>query len=108
LVGELSVDESQTPEKGSSRISSFTVNRSVPFYTPKFSLRFGSAKVDAISMQDAEEGLIADETATALLAQTDQALTAIRRMGNHTDALLEQIKAVRAERVVCRTATFVL
>lgn len=51
-------------------------------------------------LQDDEEEFLSEEAAAELLAETDRALEAIARHADRTDALLEQIKAVRAETLV--------
>jgi hypothetical protein len=51
-------------------------------------------------LQDDEGEFLSEEAAAELLAETDRALEAIARHADRTDALLEQIKAVRAETIV--------
>jgi hypothetical protein len=51
-------------------------------------------------LKDDEEEFLSEEAAAELLAQTDRSLESIARHADRTDALLEQIKAVRAETLV--------
>ena len=53
-----------------------------------------------LPLQDDEEEYLSEEAAAELLAETDRAVEAIARHADRTDALLEQIKAVRAETLV--------